>query len=72
VQGFFYTIGGPPPKRVQLKQVGFFLESTCEFAGIQFTKHFIKFVLEEHRKECPWQLGAMGESVGCEEGRFLI
>ena len=24
MQGFFYTIGGPLPKRVQLKQVGFF------------------------------------------------
>ena len=27
---------------------------------------------EEHGKECPWQLGAMSESVECEEGQFII
>jgi len=24
--------------------------------------------LEEHGKECLWQIGAVSESVGCEEG----
>jgi len=30
-----------------MKEGLFFVERTCEFAGIQFTKYFIEFVLME-------------------------